>query len=426
MKTEINNKPELIFIPHYMGSLRYYEKFRSFLTDKYDIAFLLLPLDDGKYLREMRDFCEKEKIRIYTVTQVKANPIFKNFPFYRELKQARLYKREIKELFKNKNIKKIISVNDCGFPLGYLLAEARKKGIDTMVLQWALFSSGQNFLPVNVSKNLFRRMVFKYGKPVYERVRERLYGLILGEKLKILKDTLGSGSSEKFGVINKNNLDRLALFGVPKKKMSIVGYMDFHLTETTKNTLDRDRGKKAEIAEQLGIDLAKKNIIIFSSSYNSDVVRTMNDSEQLNFYWNIVDLIYQICPSNHFQISLKIHPRENIALYKPLIEAGVKLYDKHTDNFQLIYFSDLYIADSTTANFIPIIMDKNAIFINFARLELIEKSKTDFLIRQFVTDKFEFKNLLMDFKNNKLEKQYDFNENILTKNSLVKILEWIG
>lgn len=422
MKSE---KKELVFIPHYLGSLLYFEKLRPFLEREYTVVFFLLPLNDGKYVKEMDNFCKERGLNTCFITQAKTPWFLKRMPFYHQLKQVYLYKKEIADLLGAGNIQKIIAVNDCGFPLDYFFVQARRRGVDTMVLQWALFSSGQREVPIKISRNFFRIFLFRYGKPLYEWIRKMLFQLVLGEKVRVLKDVLGNGSAERFGVINKDNFDRLVSLGVPAKKMSVVGYMDFYLAEAAKGSFDRDLNKKADAAKRLGIDASRRNIIIFSSSYNSDVVRTMDDRGQLDFYRHMIDLVRQACPASHFHISLKIHPREDIALYEPLRALGVSLYDKHADNFMLVYFSDLYIADSTTTNFIPMVMDKEAIFVNFLKMELIEKTKNDFSIKQYVSDEWEFKKLLADFREGKLERQYNRSNDIITEDSLRKIVSWI-
>ena len=97
-----------------------------------------------------------------------------------------------------------------------------------------------------------------------------------------------------------------------------------------------------------------------------------------------------------------------------------------SDNFTIVYFADLYIADSTTANFIPITMNKKTIFINFFNLPLIEKSAPYFGIKGFITGQEEFKSLLKKYKVGTLDYQYETKKEIITPDSLNKILNWIG
>lgn len=133
MPTE--KKPKLIFIPHYLGSLRYFDKLRPFLIERYEVVFLLLPLSGGKYLLEMKDYCQQAGLNNFSISLAKTNVLLSNISLYQELAQAFIYKKEIKSFLSDPSIKKIISVNDCGFPLDYLLDQANQMGIDTMVLQ---------------------------------------------------------------------------------------------------------------------------------------------------------------------------------------------------------------------------------------------------------------------------------------------------
>src|SRR3989344_6531926 len=99
---------------------------------------------------------------------------------------------------------------------------------------------------------------------------------------------------------------------------------------------------------------------------------------------------------------------------------------KQTNNNELIFFADLYIADSTFTNFIPIAMGKEAIFVNFFNLPSVESAKGCFGIKKFIEAWDEFEKLLELFRDGNLPRQYEFDEKILINNSLRKILDWIG
>ena len=95
------------------------------------------------------------------------------------------------------------------------------------------------------------------------------------------------------------------------------------------------------------------------------------------------------------------------------------------DNNELIALADLYIAGVSTTNFIPLSMNKDAIFVNLAHLPQVESAKEYFGVKKFVETREEFRDLLDRFKNGNLEKQYASGRNIITEDSLNKILAWI-
>lgn len=423
MPTE--KKPKLIFIPHYLGSLRYFDKLRPFLIERYEVVFLLLPLSGGKYLLEMKDYCQQAGLNNFSISLAKTNVLLSNISLYQELVQAFIYKKEIKSFLSDPSIKKIISVNDCGFPLDYLLDQANQVGIDTMVLQWALYSPGQSSRPVFVSTSIMRRQFYRL-RPIYNKIRKKLLEIIMRKKLKVSKAVFGSGSAKKMGIINKDNFNRLKKIGISEEKMSIVGYLDFYLAAMIKKEIKDDINLKNFLNNKYKLNPIKKKIIVFSSCYNKKDVTFLNDKQQYTYIKSVFDDLFYVFPRDQFDFLLKIHPAEDMELYLEIEKSGVKIFDKQADNFELIALSDLYLADSTTTNFIPIIMEKDCIFFNFLKLDIVELTKDSFGIKRFFSNREKFIKILKDFLNGHLEKQYFLTENIYTDNSMEKIIQWIG
>jgi hypothetical protein len=422
-----DQKPQLVFMPHYIGSLKYFERLIPFLEIKYEILFfpiLPIPCVDTRFYKEMVQYCDSNNIRILKRSEFKPSFFLGYIPGYTLFKQAQLFEKDLKAFFENKNIRKIIAVNDTGFPLDYFFLRARKKGIDTMVLQWALVSPGQNNA-LHKPSFYVRTLVYRLKKAISIFLKRKLLEIIMHEKLDIIKHFIGNGSAERFGVINKKNFDYLKSRGIPEEKMSIVGYLDFYTAERVKKELSANAILKKEIAQKYSINTNKKNIILFTSPYNTKEVVIFDDCAQCAYVKYILDTVRNIFPSDDFDFLVKIHPAENINTYKPLLQEGIKIHTT-SDNSELIYLSDLYLAESTTVNFIPVIMNKDCIFTNFLSLSLVELTKESFAIKKFITDKEEFKKLLVLFKDGNLPRQYVSDNDIFTTDSLAKILEWIG
>jgi len=418
-------KKKLFFVPHYIGSLRYFEKLKPFLEETYSVSFLLAPLSDQRYCDEMVEYCKKNNFQAYVIDSHPLPPILQRIHLYVLFKRARLLKKSFRGFFENEDVAKIISFNDCGFPLHYFMGLARARGIATMVLQWAVVSPGQKSLPHKVSP-IYRRLAHKFVWSVYLFVKKRLLEFAVGERLDIAKHALGGGSAERFGVINMCTLEYLRAKGVPREKMSVVGYMDFYRAEVMMSQFESDPLRRSECAVKYHIDTTKKNIIVFSGPYNIKDATFLSDAEQYRHIELTILQIREVCSAREFDILLKIHPAEDYHFYKHLEQYGVKIYDKVADNVELISLADLYIAESTTTNYIPVLMNKDSIFINFLKLELVELNRETYSIIKYISDKDEFKQLLSAFKAGQLKKQYTADEDIFTKDSLQKILEWVG
>src|SRR3989344_4413615 len=362
-------KPVLLLVPHYMGSLLYFEKLLLGLSEKYEVVF---------------------------------------FPLFEKLA-----------------VEKIISVNDNSIYVRWLITEGNKRGIDTMVLQWALFYEGQRLRPPRLVKN-WRRIFYKFGKPVYLFFRKIFRGLILGFDFEGGKFVIGAGPSKRMGVINSAAKDCFVQAGVPEKKISIVGHPDFYLAEEVMKNLGSSSLEKITVADKYGIDLSKKNVVFYSSPMYVKDITVLTPAEQLDYTKRLFTIIRKYLTEKNYDLILKIHPLEKADLYRPVEELGVKIMKKQTNNNELIFFADLYIADSTFTNFIPIAMGKEAIFVNFFNLPSVESAKGCFGIKKFIEAWDEFEKLLELFRDGNLPRQYEFDAKILINNSLRKILDWIG
>lgn len=417
-------KDIIVFVPHYIGSFKYFEKLMPYLQSRYEVYFLILFVHE-KYFAEMKDYALKGGCRTFVV-EPPANRIFDWIVPIRYMRNIKAFKLGISKLFyDNPNIRKIVSVNDSGVYMRYLFSEANKIGIETMVLQWAMSFEGARHRNKKQAKN-FRGFFYTIGKPLYAKLKRLIARLILGDGFVPAKALSGRGNSKKFGVINHQAYDYFVRNGVPKEKLSIVGYLDYYFAEKVKRDFDQNERERETAAWRLSINTQKKQIVFFSSPYNGKDIRVLTNEGQYNFTEALVKVIRAVFPTETCDIHIKIHPTEDIELYRPLAKWGVTLYDKHTNNYELVYFADLYIAGGTTTNFIPLVMGKDAIFINFLRHPIIESTKKVFNIKHFVTDYPTFTKLLVDFKNGRPVKQYGDVDGVTTPDSLKKILEWIG
>lgn len=418
------DKPTLVFVPHYIGSFKYFEKLAPFLEEKYEVVFFLSFVHQ-KFFKEMKELALKDGKRVFAPTAPVWIPLFDSLPYVRYIRGILRYKKDVLHLLASGRVKKIIGVNDSGPYSRFLLEEARKRKIETFVLQWAMSFEGARVRPKKVGK-LGRRGLYRVGKPLYAKGKRFFVRKILGTGFAPTKDLIGRGNAEKFGVINEETKKFFISQGVREEKLSVVGYLDFYFAEKVKGDFDADTERAAAAAARLGIDRHKKQIVFFSSPYNGKDLKFVDDKGQFEFTEKVVQEIRAVCPQEEYDILLKMHPSEDAQFYKNLEQYGVKLFDKHTNNYELIYFADLYIAGGTATNFVPMLMKKDVLFINFLNIPVVESTKNVFHIKNFVHDYDHFRTLLLQYKKHELPKQYEQVESMITTHSLEKILAWIG
>ncbi len=416
-------KPLLLVAPHYMGSLRYFEKLIPLLADRYEVCFFLFFAHTASY-REMEMYCANKKYSYLAVDAVAVPKACSRLPFFTYLANVRRYRRAVLSLLADIPVAKMIAPNDNGLYIRLLFTEAARRGIDTMVLQWALAYHGVKDRPPRPVAG-WRRWSYRIAKPLYLKIKRSLLSFVLDPAYRTDKGIVGGGASARFGVINEQAFEYYRTHGVRREKMTIVGSLEFAATEafaavaTAPGVLD-------DAARHYGINRRKKNIILYSSPFNLKDVTIFTDEEQYRYAERLISLIRGACPPSAYDVLFKIHPAEDLSLYRPLEALGVKLFGKDAVNQELIALSDLYIADNTNTNFITILLGRPAIFINLMNLPLVEKAKDYFGIRSFVHSETEFSERLRDFCAGRLAPQYHRDGSIFTPRSAERIRAWIG
>ncbi|TSC67865.1 MAG: hypothetical protein CEO19_12 [Parcubacteria group bacterium Gr01-1014_73] len=418
-----HSKPLLFLVPHYMGSFKYFEKLLPFITERYEVKFLII--FGRKSYGKMLEHARANRQQFYAIEPPPPVSWLKFIPFYITIRNYRHYATSIKKLLEKTRPAKIIATNDQGFYMGCLMEQANRRGIDTMVLQWALTYPGQRILPKK-KMALWRKILYRLGKPIYVKIRNLLLKVVLGQKENWSKGMIGGGRAKRFGVINEQAREFFIKNGIPKEKMAVVGYLDFYLSEQMKNRLANNKIERQRLAEKHHVDLSKRNIIFYSTPFNRKDIQILTNEEQYRLTESVIKIIREVCPPEEFDILFKLHPSEDISQYQKLNHYGIKFMGPIADNNELVGLSELYLAGVSTTNFIPLAMNKDAIFLNLGNLPQIESAKPFFGIKKFITDQKKFRELLSEFKDGNLEKQYGSVEKIITADSLAKIISWIG
>lgn len=406
-------KKKLLFIPSYIASLRYFEKLMPYLQNKYEVGFLFIPRRKNQLrLLEMINYCKKKNYEYFIIEKYQKKR-FKFLPFYHAIKLYYDYRNKCRNFLSSNNVAGLIATYSPGFFYDCLFGVANQLGIKASMLEWVITSPYRQVMAKEFaqrSKKPKRKRIISFIKHVYYRLLEKITSLI------------SRGGAKKIGVINQFSYDVFKEAGIPEKKITIVGYADFDLAKKTLNLLDNNSELKKETAKKYNLNLNKKNIIV----YSFPLYGPFSPKQLVEYFYEIIKIIREVFAKEKADILFKLHPKErDINLYSPLKKLGVKLYEGSTCNEELRYFGNLHIDHCSDANFIPIVMQKDCIFLNLMDLKYIDLYKEMFSIKKFISDKNEFKNLLIDFKNGKLVKQYGTESIINDGKCIERIIKWI-
>lgn len=418
-------KKKLVLVPHYTGSLKYLLKLVPHLEGSYEVRFLFLPKIRPNFLEEMRSLAAEAGVSVDEIPRSSATGMHS---FLTEVKRKKEYQRAIQQYLNEQKPEKFVLVSDADFYHAYLVDQAHKRGAETYLLQWGVA------LPREVRESMTRELAKKsvnssgtVAKKVQadsplRNVAEKFFGIQYG-----FRRSFATGESGHVGVANKYSQDCLIKDGVDEKKVTPVGTLEFDDAANFYKKLEGDTKLKKDTQEKLGLDSKKKHITIFASTpfYTKDMT-VMSPEEQVDYYRNIVLIVREQFPEDEAEISYKIHPAEDVSLYDPLKEYGVKVFGKDTANEELIALADLYIDHHTTTNYMAMIMSKPCIFLNFVKLEFIDLFCEIMSIKQFVRDEDTFERLLKDFADGSLEQQYTLDSVFGDGKSVERILSWLG
>lgn len=403
------------------------------LKNSGEISFLFLEQATPKgYLNEMIDHCKANKHSYLVIGAPKPYPKLLALLF--PIPLWFIYKRKCREFLKSKNPTAILAITDTSFHHNCLFKLANQKGVRTFLIQWTPLASprirveakkaAQKLQRANIQ---LPRRIIKQCVSFYNSVLMRYLAWVLGFDIRKLP-IMGLGPSQKLGVINQHAYQIYKEAGVNENKMTIIGSMDFDSTINMLHAIEANPELKSKIKKKYSVDDSRINIALYSIPFNTKDVTFFTKREQMKHFYGIALAIREIFPEEGANILLKIHPAENIETYKPLEFLGVKVYGKDTINEELIYFVDLFISYPSTSNYVPIIMNKDAIFINLLKFSkaIGEGDKASYGIKKIVYNKREFKKLLKEFKQGKLKKQYTADHIIADGRCAERIKRWLS
>jgi len=409
-------KKKIFFVPNYIGTLRYYEKLFPRLSGEYECAFLFIS-PNPSWRRVMVAYCEERHYRHETIDDSIGRW---RVPFFTALRKHKILFKRCGQFLERERPAKIVSIeNDKLYLTQALFTEANARGVETIVLQWALnayhdiriIKAAQKLKPEDIS--LLRRIYFFLLKVV---------GRILG----IYNDSfeaLKRSSPVKVGIINEQARKAYVAQGYPAESIQVVGHIDSQLVMEEMNRIRSDELYRKKIYEKYRLPLDKENIIVISSMFNRKDVRVFTNEQQIKYFKAIFKTIRSIFPETTHTIMFKLHPSEH-DLYNQGVGFGVIVLPDSANIVEVVALSNLYVAHPHTAvNFMAITARKPSLFVNFQGFEYFNMVKDYYGITYVISSHAEFAHLLADAKEGKLHSQYKITTD--SHNSLDRIVDFI-
>jgi len=404
-------KPKIYFVPVYIASMKYYAKLFSYLSDIYDVRFLIVR-GKNKRRNQMEKFC-KENDYYYDLIEDGLNKLNIRIPFFTAFSGKRKYTMAIISFLKKNQPAKIILTKALP-PFNIIISEANKLNIETIVLQTAFIPS-KGFFPDRITRTPFI-------KRVYYRSIDFIYNTL--SHLRSNADSLDK--PKKVGVIDEDAAKSFNIrFGFSLDTIQTVGMADFQIVHNIKEQITSDKIFRSKLENKYNLNQHKLNIMIIAQSHHLKSGTNVTTEGQIERYRNIVQTIRKIFTKDEADVLLKLHPSDKLEIYKSYEELGVKIFADESDTDELLCISDLCIADAwTSTNYMILASNIPAIFINlFSSYTLDGVAKKYYKVKDVVVNEGMFLDKLNQFKNNELKNQYD-NSHIDVK-SIDKITKFI-
>jgi hypothetical protein len=409
MKTK---KPTIIFIPTYIGSLKYYERVVERLRNRYDIAYVIIqPYKDKR--EGMIEYCQKRNLSFYNLTESKSVAPKVRFLFFTALRKRYLHAKQCEALLSRVRPEKIVATKST-FPHDTILKEANRQNIETTVLRWAFSADGVD--KVDRSKTSEKE---KRRSSLLVFLKRQYFGLLhvitalLDRSFREPRYAFTPAIPKKVGAFTNKEAEYLAHI-YPKEIIQVVESIDIQSAYELRRKYESDEIFKTKLLQKYGFSLHR--IKIFLVPYRFYDNRGISDlgmscDEHLAYYREILEILRKAFPTEQADIFLKLHPSEE-NIYSSYEALDVRIFGDESSIEELVCISDLFVASpQTNVNYLVLGSGVQAIFINLSHRPHLEAYIENFRIQNVVTEKEDFVNCVQKFKNGTLKKQYD-NKNV--------------
>lgn len=395
------NKDVIFIVPHYINSLKYYDKIYILLKE-YDIEIIFIINNDN----EMIKYCEKHE-RKYQILDFY---VFNKYNYIFEPVLRYKLKRNVRKIFKIFEPKLILQPNDMRIYNDIIVKVAKEHNVITLALQWAItlpekvyFENRQKKLnQLYLNKSIYKIIIIKFINKILKIIHYPLnhfFRVNSNHKL-----SLGQGDSDYIGVINNYTKNLLITQGVSKDKIRVLG--SFHYDDA----LNIKREFKKPIKKSDDGGKSKVQILFISQPFYKKDITFLSLEKQLKY---IKDLIVNL--DNFFEnlnkkyiLLIKLHPVENIKDYEDLLKhKNIKLISI-ADNNELILSSDFCISQYSTVMQSVIILRKPLLSLNILGLKEIKIGSKVLGVKKCINTWEE----LHYFLNQLEEKDYNYFDNI--------------
>jgi hypothetical protein len=282
-----------------------------------------------------------------------------------------------------------------------ILKEANRLGVETIVLQWALSGAKELYAeraprPPSVHLKIYYALV---------DVLRKFIDVILGG----LPYAFSRAVPKKAGVIDdyaKQLFEKR--YGFNPKTTRAVGMVDFQVVHELKQRIVSDGVFRKKLEERYNLSAKKRRILVLSWHFHRKKSSNITTEEQIAYFYDVMRMIREVFPQEGTSVLMKLHPSDEPQLYESYKQLGVSVFADEASTEELICLSDLVIVDPwTSANYMVLASNVAAIFINFSHMKLLNEGMKYFNIKHTVVDKAEFIEKLRQFKEGRLDKQYN-------------------
>lgn len=402
-------KPKVFFVVKYIGTLKYYEKLFPFLSEKFDLTFLLLT-DRG-----MVSYCQEEGHRFVQLPLRKRRRL--PIPFLAHVRDQSFFIDQVERFLDTEKPVRLVGVPSANFH-GYALFDAANaQGIDTVALQWALHiykdkenakeRRRQNRSWYADIRTLYFKLLVKLLTFNYRRVTGREY-------------VDGAQAAAHIAIFDDRAEAYFEDLGYPSDKYIQVGNLDVALMRRLKDEVDSSSERRAELLARYGIPAGKKIILVISTFfYLGKTVKFTDEAGQREYYRKVFESIRASYADDEAVILFKLHPKESDIYGECYQDLGVLVFSKQAKTDELVALADLYIVHpETSTNYLMIGADVPAIIINMTPLHFLDRAKDIYGITHIVKEWNELREYVALFKAGTLPRQYK--PSSAYKNSLEK------
>ncbi len=391
-------KPKIFFIPTYIGPLKHYERLIPYLKDRYEVGFLIVRPDSPRR-REMIEYCQAKKYTFYVIDQGLAGDTKIRIPFFTPLKKRYEHSMACRNFLEAVRPVKIISHKSWS-PYDTIFKEANQKGIETIVLQW---SSDAGLIEGRKRQHIFLQKTYFYWLEKLYRILDLFY--------KESRYRCTPAIPKKIGVFSEKKAQDYLKKDYDSKTIRVVGSIDFQLVHELKQKIDSNKVLREQLLKKYGLDQNRLKIMVVLHRFYLDLGENrMTIAEHVSHHYEMFKIIHEVFAEENVHIILKMHPTENTMpeIYESYKQLGVKLYHGEAKTDELLCLADLYISEpASSVNYMVLASGTPAIFVNFSKAYFLNERMKYFYIKQIVSDQWDFRRLLLQFKHGTLEKQYD-------------------